>query len=475
MKTLYTPNRALRYQRERRNWTQEQAAEALLALRGPGKRGEVNARMFSKWERGVQIPSLEYRKLLCQLYEVRSPEDLGFLKPEDSALSTSIRPSLSPTHSFTLAHSYSESQEEVWLTYGTQSLAQLFHDGWSANDILASVRIVLHAMSGMSGVTRQQFVVSDVNTSKKPLLHGRHVSEEGLTHLHTALEESIGASWKLFHTASTAQLLALGQTQLSLLQQVHPLLHPSVRPYFYAGLYGLIGISLHFQERDTEALSIHQNGYFAASTTGNTWYIVQSLICQADCYTALRQYDLAVQTIEEALARVRNPADKAETCAKAHLLSCWADNAMMIEDYRTAQEKLEAAEECLDQTISNEEFDHASWLVLAGKYALRRRDYTTALRHFEASLVKLPVHSTLRRVVTTLGVTKAYARIRAREKSLEIAEQLVPMIQSINSRMTNRWFAEYLQCDLLDIFPTDKDVQTFVTRTYEMLPQLTSL
>ncbi len=76
------PNRALRYYRERRNWTQEQAAEALLILCGPGKRGEVNARMISKWERGVQTPSIEYREKLCKLYEVQSPEKLGLVESE---------------------------------------------------------------------------------------------------------------------------------------------------------------------------------------------------------------------------------------------------------------------------------------------------------------------------------------------------------------------------------------------------------
>ena len=233
-------------------------------------------------------------------------------------------------------------------------------------------------------------------------------------------------------------------------------------------------MALHFQERDVEALHIYQSGYFAASMTGNSWHIVQSLICQADCYTALKQYDLAIQTIEEALVLVRNSNDEAEICAKAHLLSCWADNAMMLEDYRTAQEKLEASEEYLDQIASNEEFDRSSWLLLAGKYALKTGNYTTALRNFEEALAKLPVSWTLRRAITTLGVTKAYARSREREKSVETAQNLVPMVQTINSKMTNRWFAEYLQQDLLDIFPTDRDVQAFVDHAYQKLPQLTS-
>ena len=468
------PNRALRYYRERRNWTQEQAAEALLVLCGPGKRGEVNARMISKWERGVQTPSLEYREKLCKLYEVSSPEALGFLKQEEGDVPLTYQKSSTPSiRSIPPSHSFVEQQEEAWLTHGTSYLGQLFNDGWSANDILASVKIVLQGIGGMPSMTRQNLLVSDTTRRSNAFLKDRHVSEEELFRLHHTLGESIGAAWKLFHTASSTQLLALGQTQLSLVQQVHPLLHPSARPYLYAGIYGLIGISLHFQERDVEALHVHQNGYFAASIIGNSWYVVQSLICQADCYTALKQYNLAIHTVEEALSTVRNPTDEAEICAKAHVLSCWADNAMMIKDYRTAQEKLEASEAYLDQVTSNEEFDRCSWLLLAGKYEMKTENYMEALRNFEEALVKLPVQSTLRRAMTALGLTKSYSRIRERDKSLEIAENLVPMIQAINSKMTNRWFAEYLQQDLLYMFPTDKNVRAFVTRVYQKLPQLT--
>ncbi len=188
----------------------------------------------------------------------------------------------------------------------------------------------------------------------------------------------------------------------------------------------------------------------------------------------MRQYDLAIQTIEEALSIIINSTDEAEICAKAHLLSCWADNAMMLKDYRMAQEKLEASEEYLDQIDSNEEFDRSSWLLLAGKYALKTGNYTTALSNFEEALIKIPFLWTLRRAITALGLTKSYAHMREREKSLEIAENLVPMVQTINSKMTNRWFAEYLQQDLLGIFPTDKDVQTFVAYAYQKLPQLAS-
>jgi len=81
MRKAKAPNQVLRNHREWHNWTQEQAAEALLSLCGPGRRGEINARMISRWERGEQVPSFEYREKLCRLYGVTSPQELGFLKP----------------------------------------------------------------------------------------------------------------------------------------------------------------------------------------------------------------------------------------------------------------------------------------------------------------------------------------------------------------------------------------------------------
>ena len=55
--------------------------------------------------------------------------------------------------------------------------------------------------------------------------------------------------------------------------------------------------------------------------------------------------------------------------ARAHLLSCWANSAMMLGDYTTVQEKLENAAIYIDHINLGEEFDRISWLQLAGKKA----------------------------------------------------------------------------------------------------------
>lgn len=108
----------------------------------------------------------------------------------------------------------------------------------------------------------------------------------------------------------------IGRVQLSLIHQAHTLIDPSALPYFYAGAYGFIGIGLHFQERNEEALHAYHHGYIAALATGNPWYIAQSLICQTDSYHALGQFSMAIQAIEEALRVIAGSTDETMTHAR---------------------------------------------------------------------------------------------------------------------------------------------------------------
>jgi len=143
---------------------------------------------------------------------------------------------------------------------------------------------------------------------------------------------------------------------------------------------------------------------------------------------------------------------------------------MMLHDDRTTQEKLDAAEAYLDQLMPNEEFDRAAWLLIAGKYAFNTGNYAAAKNCFEDALTELPEQWLLRRAMTATGLAMAYARMGERDSSLTIAGDLVPLIRTINAQMTNRWFTEYLQQDLLGIFPSDREVQRFVADTRRQLP-----
>ncbi|MBV9230286.1 MAG: tetratricopeptide repeat protein, partial [Chloroflexi bacterium] len=361
-----------------------------------------------------------------------------------------------------------------WFISGASFLAPLLDQGLSLDALLETLRIVLPVVKAIQMITRRQLLQTSATTlmGSIPHFHSKHVSEEERMRLCQVFSESITEGWHLFGSSSNALVLALAQAVLALIQYAHSFLYPRTRLFLYTGAYSLVGITLHFQERDQEALQAHQSGYIAALATGDPWYVAQSLICQSDCYHFLGQHDVAIQTIEEALRTIGVPSNNAQVCARAHLLTCWADNSMALKDYRTAQEKLEASAVYLDHIALNEEFDRAAWHMLAGKYSLMTKDYSTALDHFKESLTVLPEAWTLRRTMTSIGLIKAYAQMKERDQSLIVADKVVPMVQAINARVTNRWFNEYLHQDLLGTFPTDERVHTFVRDVYKRLPQL---
>ncbi len=63
-------NNLLRYEREKRGWSQAKLAEILT----------VDPTMISRWERGEREPASEYRERLCEIFEKNAIE-LGFIAP----------------------------------------------------------------------------------------------------------------------------------------------------------------------------------------------------------------------------------------------------------------------------------------------------------------------------------------------------------------------------------------------------------
>jgi transcriptional regulator with XRE-family HTH domain/tetratricopeptide (TPR) repeat protein len=519
------PNKRLRRERELKGWSQRTLAERL----------GTTEQVVSRWESGLHRPNRNAQTQLCQLFG-KSAEELGFMgknpveeteenpaitKGEDTfeqftsplqihpqetpSLPTQIvspnilswRPSImafpvaarhpawydayeggqnGPSLFLEQALVYPDEQQSAeWLLQGAGYLGLACQQGWMFTDLVDVLRVVFPVAKAIQMITRRNFLQTGATVAMNgiPILSEKHITEEERQRLHETLSESIAQAWKLFISAGNAQALMLGQMQLALIQQAHAFLYPSARPFLYAGVYGLIGIALHFQERDEEALQAHNSAYMAALATAEPWYIAQSLICQSDCYHSLGKYSLAIQTIQEALRIIGRPADSSLVRARAHLLTCWADNAMMLEDYTVAREKLNASEAYLDQIAPDTEFDRAGWLLLAGKYELLTKHYSIAMHYFREALAEIPEQWGLRRAMTGIGLMKAYARMKERNESLSIAEEFVPTIQTINAHMTNRWLTEYLQQDLLAVFPTDDPVQKFVARTYQRLPQLT--
>jgi tetratricopeptide (TPR) repeat protein len=344
--------------------------------------------------------------------------------------------------------------------------------------VLEALHILLPGVHAMSLISRRTFgqhllqLGAAALLSGVPIPTGKHISAGALLELQQALGESIAAGWKVFHTAGNAQVLAVGQAQLFLVQQNHAILPSRIRAGFYSSVYNLIGKAQHFRGCYQEALDAHMNAHIAAMSTGDPWDVVQSLICQADSYQALGQHSEAIEAIEEALRIIGNPADEEHMRIKAHLLACWADNEMVMEEYTMAQTKLEESAVFLDQISPNEEFDRTSWLQLAGKCALATRDHEKAIRYYTDALAELPPHWLIRQAFTLVPLMVAYACIREKNISLDIASKATSIISSLNAPIINQQFAASVELGLLGAFPNDDSVLTFVAGLKHRLPAL---
>lgn len=257
-------------------------------------------------------------------------------------------------------------QEGEYLARGIGYLEPLLNTGWSSHAILDMLHIVLPVVDALPESIRASLFPMDTRMKNGSILHQRQVSEEQRAHLHLALSESVNTVWKQFLTIRNDEVLIVSQLLLSLLHRTHIFLVPSARSYLYTGVYGLIGLALHCQEHNKEALYAQHNSHFAALATGDPWYVAQSLICQADTYLTLGMYMEALQALKEALDDL-GEIDEEHKRARAHLLGCWADVMMTMEKYDLAQKKLDEAARYLDGATFVAEFDHACWLQLAGK------------------------------------------------------------------------------------------------------------
>ena len=497
----------LKQQRKLRGWSQARVAEELAGLcQDDAPHADqpvgVSSKMVGSWERGEHLPSFYYQGKLSLLYG-KSLQELGLVasdqtrqeraeepyhapnrslssisEPSQQRFSTALTPRQAIDFLCETPHSASELQPGAWLALGASDLATLFDEEWSVEEILTALRITLQGVQAMPNISRRAFgrklvtLGAAATLSGISLPGGRHVSAEEQRHLQQALSENVSAGWRLFHTAGNAQVLAVGQAQLALVQHVHAILPARDRAFFYSAIYDLIGKAYFFQERYDEALGSHQSAYIAALQTGDPWRVTQSLICQADTYQALSQHGDAIQTIEEALRVLGTPLTEDQLRSKAHLLACWADNAMTLGEDTTVQRQLEASAVYLDRLPPHEEFDRAIWLQLEGKYALLQGDYLTALRHYEEAQAELPAHWVVRQALVLLPMMVAYACKRDREASLATARKAVAALQVLNAPGLNKQFAEAVQRGLLASFPADKEVDGFLADAQRGYPLL---
>ena len=481
------PNERLRYQRRLHGWTLRDVADKLYdlcATEEEERESLISADTVGRWERGASKPSLFYQRKLCALFG-RTAEELGFIEPQsppeerlpgvDSRWQPVASVPLPPTYQTIdpldeIPGTSSEQPLGAWLAAGAADLSALFADGWSLEEVLSSLQVVLKGVQAMSNLSRRKLfqLGAAAAISGVPIPEGKHISAEERAKLHSALGESIGAGWRLFHTSSMPQVLAVGQAQLFLVQQNHSMLFSRERSMFYSSVYNLMGKALYFQEHYQQALDAHINAHVAAMATGNPWYVTQSLICQADSYQALGQHIEAIETIEEALRILGNPTDELCIRSKAQLLASWADNAITLKEWHIAEEKLEASAIFLDQIHPNEQFDRASWLQLKGKYSFAIGNYDKAIEHLEAAFSKISPNWIVRQVLILLPMVAAYTWEGNRDACLATANKAFSAIKTLNAPTVNKLYAASLK-GLLDEFPKDAQVRTFVA---DKLPQV---
>src|SRR6266849_6347125 len=271
------PNERLRYQRHLRGWTLREVADKLYDLCASEEQREsgMSADTVGRWELGVSKPSLFYQQKLCALFG-QSAEELGLIEPllppEEHLPGVASRGQqvapvpFSPT-SQPLAlldeapGSSSEQALGAWLAAGAADLSALCAEGWSLEEVLSSLQVVLKGVQAMPNVSRRRLLQlgAAAVVSSVPMPEGKHLSAEERIRLHSALSECIQAGWKLFVTASMPQVLVVGQAQLHLVQQSHNDLYSSVRPLFYSGIYSLTGAALYFQGQYEESLRAHNS------------------------------------------------------------------------------------------------------------------------------------------------------------------------------------------------------------------------
>jgi len=486
-------NVLLRHQRQSRGWSLRHVADQLCKLseiedRMPG----VNADMVGKWERGEKKPSPFYREKLCVLYNT-SADKLGLInaltienKPESTSVSMHNSLPLPsqpqniqhPSFSIQLMNTLvgnepatSELVESQLLSVSSKQLATLTMLGWTPQDVIAALQIILEGEAVMAKVNRRQVLQlgAGLFLGGIALPEREHPTAEERVQLSEAIGESIAASWTLFQTANTSQILTVGQAQLSLIQQAHHTLYPSVRPMHYSAIYRLIGGALHFLGRYDEARQAHEKSYITALEGGDIWNMAQSLSWQADGLKAQCQYAQARETIEGALRLLSMQQSLEAIRLQAHLLASGAENAAYLGDTKDVHSKLSRSESLLRDLPPHEEFDHACWHQHAGACALILEQYDEAVTHLQQALQELPPQWTLRHATTLMPLTLAYAKKQDKGASLVIAEKAIPVMSAINSPSLSKQFVDYIRQEFIGSFPDDAHIETFVADTQQRL------
>lgn len=325
----------------------------------------------------------------------------------------------------------------------------------------------------MSTITRRMLLQSGTTTLASSIILPvrKHITAEEQFQFTNAVGENIGAAWKLFHMADTAQILAIGQAQLYILQQSHDALYPHVRPAFYSAVYRLIGAALYFDERYHEARQACTQAYRAALEGNDHWNMSQSLSWQVYVWNVLGKPAKALQTTDMALQIISQQDDIESRILRGRLLAASAENQALLENTRDMENSLNLSERVLERLPKHhEEFDRASWYQYAGLCALHAKQCSLAVHYLQKARNEMLPQWLLRQANVLIPLATAYIYQQELDKSLEIANKAIPIIEIIQSKSIYQQFGRYIQQDLMRNFSGEPKVALFVAQYEKFHP-----
>ncbi|HLZ80637.1 MAG TPA: hypothetical protein VKP04_03335 [Ktedonobacteraceae bacterium] len=496
------PNLLLREQRLLRGWSLQRVVEELCTLSSadnslPG----VNAPMVSNWETGTKKPSPFYRERLCKLYNMTA-DQLGFMDSAVLYSSSSIRTvsvstannehdNTQPIHAMPSTsnvmsapsmsiipreqikaidllsdgteHTHEE-QLSAWLALGANHLSLLLDAVGSTEQVLDAVRVVLHSVQGLPGISRRELLEmgAGVGFDNIPILTDDLITQNERLGASEALSKSISDGWKLFHKTSTTLLFAIAESQLLILQRVHTQLLPPVRCMLYSSIYRLKGAALFFLARYSEAMKAFNQSYIAALEANDPWNMAESLSWQGGVWKAYGRQDKAIQATEAAL-RLTCVYEKRSLPLRARLYAHWAESAALLHQSYVMMEKLDAAAGLLESLEINEEFDHPTWEQYRAICHFYNGDLPIADRYFQQALEEMNPNCILQRGYTLLLQAQTRLKLGEIDQSIAVARNALPFITTINSPLINRGLMDYMQ--ELTRFAENETFQSFHRET----------
>ncbi len=366
------------------------------------------------------------------------------------------------------------------LLLSAEYVAPLFDNGWSSVDVLQMITGLAKKVQAMPNISQQQFMrsllgvgVATIVGSLPDFSAEKHISAEDRTKLHQAWSESIIAGWNLFASANMSLVLAVGHSQLHLLQKTYSELYPSVRPLFYSSVYRLIGAAFFYQARYADAMHAHKKAYITAVEAYDYWNMAESLGWQAGVLKACGQHTESIQAMKAALHLLHDHHDSQSLISQSRLLAQCAESAALLGDRKTMEETLDGSRNLLDQFEGNDEFDMAMWQLYKGTCALYIDDFATAEAYLQQAHISLKPHLTHQHASTALLLSQARAGMGERERAIDAVRAAIPYVAAADTPLVYRGLLDHVQ-HLAVQFPRESVVYQLAEEVQQH-PQLQSL